>query len=78
MFHGQILWIYFDRFRKFKLKPKIFANANDEEMYQTAMKEMWRSQVTDKDSSIYGALGIKHLKQAYSYNNLYGLLASKY
>lgn len=62
----------------YALAAMIFANANNKKMYEYTMNIMWKSQVTDKDSPIYGALGIKHLKQAYSFNNLYGLLASKY
>ncbi len=62
----------------YALAAMIFANAKDKKMYRYTMKVMWKSQVTDKSSPIYGALGIKHLKQAYSFNNLYGLVASKY
>ncbi|APX73173.1 hypothetical protein M5C72_08810 [Companilactobacillus allii] len=62
----------------YALAAMIFANAKNEKMYKYTMKIMWSSQVTDDSSPIYGALGVKHLKQAYSFNNLYGLIASKY
>ena len=62
----------------YALAAMIFANAKNEKMYNYTMNYMWKSQVTDKSSPIYGALGIKHLKQAYSFNNLNGLVASKY
>jgi len=62
----------------YALAAMIFANAKDKKMYEYTMNLMWNSQIKDKDSSLYGALGIKHQKQAYSYNNLNGLIASKY
>jgi hypothetical protein len=42
------------------------------------MALVWQSQVTDKDSIIYGALGDMQTKDAYSFNNLVALLASLY
>ncbi|WP_125568661.1 hypothetical protein [Companilactobacillus insicii] len=62
----------------YALAAMIFANTKNKKMYDYTMNVMWKSQVTDKGSPIYGALGIKHLKQAYSFNNLYGLIASEY
>ncbi|MFC6177524.1 hypothetical protein ACFQAV_11795 [Companilactobacillus huachuanensis] len=62
----------------YALAAMIFAKNHDEKMYRYTMKLMWNSQVTDKNSPIYGALGVKKQKQAYSFNNLLGLISSKY
>ncbi|PMD70675.1 hypothetical protein [Companilactobacillus nuruki] len=62
----------------YALAAMIFAKNKDEKMYHYTMNVMWRSQVEDKSSPIYGALGIKRQKQAYSFNNLLGLVSSKY
>lgn len=62
----------------YALAAMIFANSHDEKMYRYTMNLMWNSQVTDENSPIYGALGVEKQKQAYSFNNLLGLVASKY
>lgn len=62
----------------YALAAMIFANENDSQNYQRAMALVWQSQVTDKDSIIYGALGDMQTKDAYSFNNLVALLASLY
>jgi len=62
----------------YALAAMIFANNHDEKMYRYTMKLVWDSQVTDKSSPIYGALGVEKQKQAYSFNNLLGLISSKY
>lgn len=56
----------------------VFANEHDEKMYKKAMKLVWKYQVLDKDSDIYGGIGIEHQNEAYSYNNLTTLLAADY
>lgn len=62
----------------YALAAMIFANSHDKKMYRYTMNLMWNAQVTDGNSPIYGALGVKKQKQAYSFNNLLGLVASKY
>lgn len=56
----------------------IFADQKDPEMYHKAMKLVWEYQVKDKQSPIFGGIGIARQKEAYSYNNLTTLIASEY
>jgi DUF1680 family protein len=56
----------------------VFANEHDEKMYKKAMRLVWKYQVLDRDSDIYGGIGIERQNEAYSYNNLTTLLAADY
>lgn len=56
----------------------IFATQGDKKMYRQTMKLVWKYQVKDKKSDIYGGIGIKHQNEAYSFNNLTTLLAARY
>ena len=56
----------------------IFATEKDPTMYRKAMNLVWKYQVGDESSPIYGGIGIKRQQLAYSYNNLTALLAAKY
>lgn len=62
----------------YALAAMIFADQHDQKMYQKAMKLVWKYQVTDKQSPIYGGIGINKQTEAYSYNNLTTLLAARY
>lgn len=62
----------------YALAAMIFAQNKDKKMYERTIKIMWESQVKDKKSPIYGALGVKKQREAYSFNNLLGLLSTKY
>lgn len=62
----------------YALAAMIFANAGDQSAYQRAMALVWQSQVTAKKSPIYGGLGDLKTTDAYSYNNLVGLVATMY
>lgn len=56
----------------------IFAEQGKKKMYQKSMDLVWKYQVDNKKSDIYGGIGIEHQNEAYSYNNLTTLLAAKY
>lgn len=62
----------------YAIAAMIFATEHDKKMYQKAMKLVWKYQVLDKNSDIYGAIGIEHQNEAYSFNNLTTLLAANY
>lgn len=62
----------------YALAAMIFADQHDKKMYQKAMDLVWKYQVTDKQSPIYGGIGINKQTEAYSYNNLTTLLAARY
>jgi hypothetical protein len=62
----------------YALAAMIFANAGHRQAYQRAMAVVWQGQVTDKTSPIYGGLGDVKTTDAYSYNNLVGLVATMY
>jgi len=62
----------------YAIAAMIFANRNNQVMYREAMDMVWRYQITKKDSPIYGSIGIEKNNQAYSFNNLTALIATKY
>lgn len=62
----------------YALAALIFATVHDREMYQTAMRAVWTSQVVTRRSPIYGALGDATTNQTYSFNDLTALVATTY
>lgn len=62
----------------YAIAAMIFANEHDKKMYQKAMELVWKYQVLNKNSDIYGGIGIEHQNEAYSFNNLTTLLAANY
>lgn len=62
----------------YALAAEIFALNKNPRMYHKAMKLVWKYQIQDKSSPMYGAIGIERKKEAYSYNNLMTLLAAQY
>lgn len=62
----------------YALAAEIFAVNKNEKMYRKSMKLVWKYQIQDKNSPMYGAVGIEHKKEAYSYNNLMALVAAQY
>ncbi|ATO46065.1 hypothetical protein C5L30_000289 [Companilactobacillus farciminis] len=62
----------------YAISAMIFSEAGQKKMYRLAMNTMWQSQVNDKDSAIYGGIGLEKQASAYSFNNLLALLATKY
>jgi len=56
----------------------IFASEKNSKMYHKAMDLAWKYQVTDEQSPIYGGIGIAKQNEAYSFNNLTTLLATRY
>ena len=62
----------------YALAAEIFAVEKDPKMYYKAMTLAWEYQIPDKSSPLYGAIGIEHKKEAYSYNNLTTLVATQY
>ncbi|MQS75583.1 hypothetical protein [Companilactobacillus halodurans] len=62
----------------YALAAMIFSRENNSKMYHRAMGLVLKYQVTDKSSAIYGGIGIGQKNEAYSYNNLMALMASKY
>lgn len=62
----------------YALTAMIFATQNDTAHYQKAMRLVWQSQVKEKNSEIYGAIGDAKTNDAYSFNNLLALIATDY
>lgn len=62
----------------YALAAMIFANAGKRQAYREAMTLVWQSQITAKSSPIYGGLGDQKTTDAYSFNNLVGLVATLY
>lgn len=62
----------------YALAAMIFATVKDKKMYHQAMNLVWKYQIKDKSSPIYGGIGIEKQQEAYSYNNLTALMAAKY
>jgi len=61
----------------YALTAQIFANAKNKKMYRKSMALAWKYQINNQDSKMFGAIGIDN-KEAYSYNNLMTLIASRY
>lgn len=62
----------------YALAAEIFAVNKNQKMYHKAMSLVWKYQIKDKSSPMYGAIGIEHKHEAYSYNNLMALVAAQY
>ena len=62
----------------YALAAMIFATTNNRAMYHKSMNLVWKYQVSDDSSPIYGGIGIEKQNEAYSYNNLTALIAAKY
>lgn len=62
----------------YAIAAMIFASQKDPEMYHKAMKLVWKYQVTNEQSPIDGGIGIAEQNEAYSFNNLTTLLATRY
>lgn len=62
----------------YALAAEIFATNGNQKMYHQAMNLVWKYQISDKSSPMYGAIGLEQKKEAYSYNNLNALIASQY
>lgn len=62
----------------YALAAEIFATTGNQKMYHKAMNLVWKYQISDKSSPMYGAIGLERKKEAYSYNNLNALIASQY
>ncbi|MGQ2374674.1 hypothetical protein [Companilactobacillus zhachilii] len=62
----------------YALAAEIFAVNKNKKMYHKAMKLVWKYQIQDKSSPMYGAIGIERKNEAYSYNNLMALVAAQY
>lgn len=60
----------------YALAAMIFATIGDRVHYQTAMQLVWKEQIRDKQSPIFGALSNQQAQIAYSFNNLTALNAS--
>ncbi|KRN93944.1 hypothetical protein [Pediococcus stilesii] len=62
----------------YALAAMIFANQNNQDYYKKAINLALKSQVKDKNSKIYGAIGDLKTNDAYSFNNLLTLIAPEY
>ncbi|KRM11698.1 hypothetical protein ABTQ33_10070 [Paucilactobacillus suebicus] len=62
----------------YALAAIIFANQNNQKYYQKSMNEVWKSQILNSKSDIFGGLGDATTNDAYSFNNLVALIASLY